>query len=122
MATASVPEIKTPPSSPNQQSTVDFPYCDLDSAIELVRGVHGAGGMACESEQLAAQLNMEAKGGGFRIRVNGTRMFGFISYERGGRITLTELGKRVIDNDKERAARVVSQQWAGLPRYRACVC
>ncbi len=90
----------------NQQSTVDFPYCDLDSAVELVRGVHSAGGMACESEQLAAQLGMESKGGGFRIRINGTRMFGFITYERGGRITLTDLGKRVIDGDKERAARV----------------
>lgn len=106
MTAESIPEIKTAPSTPNQQSSVDFPYCDLDSAVELVRGVHGAGGMACESDQLAAQLGMEAKGGGFRIRVNGTRMFGLITYERGGRINLTDLGKRVIDGDKERAARV----------------
>lgn len=108
MPAESVQEIKQPQSaaSTNQQSTVEFTYCDLDSAIELAKGVHEAGGMACESDQLAAQLAMEAKGGGFRLRLNGTRMFGLVTYERGGRVTLTELGKRAIDADKERAARV----------------
>lgn len=108
MTAEGVQELKQPQvaSTTNQQSTVEFPYCDLDSAIELAKGVHDAGGMACESEQLAAQLSMEAKGGGFRVRLNGSRMYGLVTYERGGRVTLTELGKRAIDSDKERAARV----------------
>lgn len=109
MTAESVPEIKPATSAPspgNQISTVDFPYADLDSAVELAQGVHGAGGMACESEQLAAQLGMEAKGGGFRQRINGARMFAVITYARGGHVALTELGRRIIDSDKERAARV----------------
>lgn len=110
MTAESVPEIKVPPSpaAQNQQSTIEFPYTDLDSAVELARGVHEAGGMACDSEQLAAQLSMEAKGGGFRQRINGARIFGLITYERGGRVTLTDLGRRIIDQDRERAARVDS--------------
>lgn len=108
MTAESVPEIKPAPaqSAGNQISTVDFPYIDLDAAVETAQGVHSAGGMACESEQLAAQLNMESKGGGFRMRINGTRIYNLITYERGGRITLTDLGRRVIDGEKERAARV----------------
>ncbi|HYW57449.1 MAG TPA: hypothetical protein VE934_10835 [Polaromonas sp.] len=107
MTAESVPEIKPAASQTgNQQSTVDFPYIDLDAAVETAQGVHSAGGMACEAEQLAAQLNMESKGGGFRQRINGARIYGLITYERGGRITLTELGRRVIDGEKERAARI----------------
>ena len=108
MTAESVQEIKPqqPATPSNQQSTVEFPYCDLDSAIELAKGVHEAGGMACESDQLAAQLSMESKGGGFRVRLNGSRMYGLVTYERGGRVTLTELGKRAIDADRERVARV----------------
>lgn len=103
-------EIKVMPteqSAPaNERSTVDFPYTDLDAAVEVVRGVHNAGGTACDSDQLAAQLNLEAKGGGFRLRIGGAKSFGLITYERGGRVTLTELGRQVIDPNLERAARM----------------
>lgn len=90
----------------NERSTVDFPYTDLDAAVDVVKGVHSAGGNACDSDQLAAQLNLEAKGGGFRLRLNGAKTFGLITYERGGRITLTELGQQVIDPLQERQARM----------------
>lgn len=90
----------------NERSTVDFSYTDLDSAIEVVRGVHNAGGTACDSDQLAAQLNLEAKGGGFRLKVAGAKSFGLITNERGGRITLTDAGRQIIDPAIERAARM----------------
>lgn len=89
----------------NDRSTVEFPYTDLDSAIEVVKGVHGAGGNACESDQLAAELGLEAKGGGFRQRINGAKIFGLLTYERGGRITLTDLGRQMVDPASERTAR-----------------
>ena len=89
-----------------ERSTIEFPYTDLDNGIEVVRGVHQAGGTACEYEQLAAALSLEAKGGGFRQRVNGARIFGLISYERGGRITLTELGRQVLSQETEKSARM----------------
>lgn len=90
----------------NERSTVEFSYTDLDSAIDVVRGVHNAGGTACDSDQLAAQLNLEAKGGGFRLKVAGAKSFGLITNERGGRITLTDTGRQIIDPALERAARM----------------
>lgn len=88
------------------RSTIEFPYADLDSSFDVVRGVHNAGGTSCESEQLAAQLKLEAKGGGFRLKINAARMFGLITYERGGRISLSEIGRQAIDPQLERSARV----------------
>ena len=100
------PATTAPPSTANERSTVDFPYTDLDGAVEVVRGVHNAGGTACDSDQLAAQLSLEAKGGGFRLRIGGAKSFGLITYERGGRITLTDIGRQIIDPHLERAARM----------------
>lgn len=104
----SVSEIKVPDAvkGDREQSTIEFPYTDLDNAVEVVRAVHAAGGTACEYDQLAAQLNVEAKGGGFRLRVNGARTYDVITYERGGRISLTELGRQLIDPHTERVARM----------------
>lgn len=88
------------------RSTVDFVYTDLDNAVEIAQGVHAVGGTACDHDQLAAHLGLEAKGGGFRLRVIGAKAFGLVTYERGGRTTLTELGRRIIDPQQEKAARV----------------
>ncbi|TFL15593.1 hypothetical protein CSC67_02375 [Pusillimonas caeni] len=95
-------------STSQMRSTIEFPYTDLDNAVAVARAVHQAGGTACESEQLAAQLGIEASGGGFRLRVNGAKVYGLITYERGGRISLTELGRKMIDQNQEREARVLA--------------
>ncbi len=118
----SVTEIKSQPAVPpeaateRETSTIGFPYTDLDNGAEVVRGVHHAGGTACDYDQLAAQLKAEAKGGGFRMRVNGAKTFGLISYERGGRITLTELGRQLTDPHQERAAKVAA--FLSVPLYQ----
>lgn len=95
-----------PKAAERERSTIEFPYTDLDNAVEVVKGVHSAGGTACDYDQLAAQLNAEAKGGGFRLRVGGAKSFGLVGYERGGRITLTDLGRQIIDPLQERQARM----------------
>lgn len=100
------PAVAEPAPQQNERSTVEFPYTDLDSASEVVRAVHNAGGTACDADQLAAQLGLEAKGGGFRLRVVGAKAFGMITYERGGRITLTDIGRALLDQSQERQARV----------------
>lgn len=89
----------------NERSTIEWPYSDLDSSVEIVKGVHAVGGTACEYEQLAAHMGLEAKGGGFRIRVSSAKTFGLLTYERGGRISLTDLGRQIIDAQYERASR-----------------
>lgn len=111
-AQATKPEAKAAGQS---RSTVEFPYNDLDAAVEVAKGVHNAGGTACESEQLAAQLKMEASGGGYRMRVNGAQTFGLVSYERGGRVVLTDIGRAVVDAGRERSARVLA--FLAVPLY-----
>jgi len=97
-------------------STIDFPYNDLDNAEEIVRSVHELHGTACEYDQLAAHLKQEPRGGGFRLKVTGARCYGFITYERGGRITLTDLGKQLLEPDGMKAARV--KGFLNVPLYQ----
>ncbi len=91
---------------PRNRPSVVFVYTDLENAIEIVKGVHAAGGNSCEHDQLAAQLGLEAKGGGFRLREIGAKAYGLLTYERGCGVVLTDLGKRIIDSQHERASRV----------------
>jgi hypothetical protein len=99
-------KVEKPEAAATERSTIEFPYSDIDNAQEIVRGIHAIGGTACTYEQLAAHLNAEPKGGGFRLRVNGAKTYGVVDYERGGTIRITDLGYRLIDTEKERAARV----------------
>jgi hypothetical protein len=86
------------------RSTIEFPYLDLDSAIEVAQGVHQVGGTSCGWEQLAAQLNQAASGGGFRMRVMTAKTFGFVTYGQ-RTVTLTDLGQRLNDPQQEKAAK-----------------
>lgn len=97
------------------RSTIEFPYSDLDAAIELARAVHEAGGNECEDNQLAAVLNMESKGGGFRLRITGAKIFGLIETERGGTIRLSELGKASLDSANDKQVRVSA--FLNVPLY-----
>jgi len=97
-------------------STIEFPYNDLDNAIEIVRGIHEVQGTACDYEQLAAHLKQEPKGGGFRLRITGTKCYGLITYERGGRLTLTDLGKRITEGETEKVSRV--EAFLNVPLYQ----
>lgn len=99
-----------------QQSTIEFPYTDLDNAIELAQGVHRGGGPSCELEQLAAELGAEAKGGNFRLRISGARLYGLVTSERGGRVALTDLGQQVIDPSKTKQAKVAA--FLSVPLYQ----
>jgi len=100
-----------------ERSTIEFPYSDLDSAIEIAQAIHQVGGTACEHDQLAAQMKMEAKGGGFRMREIGAKAYGLVTYDRGGPIQLTDAGRRVIDPNQEKAARV--DAFLHVPLYSA---
>ncbi len=87
-----------------ERSTIEFPYLDLDAAIEVANGVHQVGGSSCGWDQLAAQLQQAANGGGFRLRVMTAKTFGLVTYGQ-GTVSLTELGKRLNDPQQEKAAK-----------------
>lgn len=91
----------------NEVSTIVFPYNDLDSAIAIVRTVLVNAGTACTLKQLAGYLDMEASAGGFRARIAPARIFGLADFERGN-ATLTDLGRQILDEPNEKAARVTA--------------
>lgn len=99
-----------------ERSTIEFPYLDLDDAVEVAKGVHSVSGDSCQWDQLAAQLNQAAKGGGFRQRVMTAKLFGFLTYDR-GTVTLTASGSRVCDPAQEKAARV--EGFLAIQLYKA---
>lgn len=89
------------------RSTIDFSYTPLDDAEAIASAVYQVGGTACDWDQLATRLNQASKGGGFRLRVSGARIFGLLTADR-GRIELTDLGIRILDPKHVRAARVTA--------------
>jgi hypothetical protein len=98
------------------RSTIEFPYFDQASGIEVAHAVKQVGGTSCEIKQLAVKMNMAADGGGFRTRLMSAKTFGLIDY-KGGQVELTELGIRVVDPQYERAARLDS--FMTVPLYKA---
>ncbi len=115
-ATKAQPEAVETPESGRERSTIAFPYLDLDDAVEIAKAVHTVGGSNCQWEQLAAQVGAAANGGGFRMRVQTAKMYGFLTYDR-GTVTLQPLGTRVSDPEQEKAARVDS--FLTIPLYKA---
>lgn len=97
-----------------ERSSIDFPYGDLEGAIEVAKAVHTVGGMSCKWEQLAAQLDQAATGGGFRTRVATAKTFGFLTYSQ-GTVTLTNLGARACDPAQEPSAKV--EAFLHVPLY-----
>jgi hypothetical protein len=86
------------------QSEIEFPYSDLETAVDLARALHINAGSSCEDAELAAWLDQSINGGTYRARRAAARMFGLIEITQ-GRLSLTPLGHRVVDSTEGRAAR-----------------
>jgi hypothetical protein len=86
------------------QSDIEFPYSDLETAVDLARALHTNAGSSYEDAELAAWLDQSVNGGTYRARRSAARMFGLIEISQ-GRLSLTPLGHRVVDTTEGRAAR-----------------
>jgi hypothetical protein len=87
------------------RSEIEFPYADLESAVELAQTIHSKAGSSAEVDELAAWMGQSAGGGTFRSRLGAARMFGLIETGQ-GQATLTQVGRDVLDGSgNERAAR-----------------
>jgi hypothetical protein len=90
------------------RSEIEFPYSDLDSAVDIADMIHKKVGSSCELDELAAWMGQTATGGTFRTRVGAARMFGLVETGQ-GRVTLTQLGRDVLDDSGNgRAAKVTA--------------
>lgn len=104
------------PADKRQRSSIEFPYGDLDDAVEFAKAIRDVGGQSCEIDQVAAHLKQAPSGGAFRMRLSYPRVFGLTENER-GIVRLTELGKRIVDPQQEAGAR--AEAFLGVPLYRA---
>jgi len=90
-----------------ERSTIDFPYMDLGTAIEVAKGVFERnGGADVQTDELAAQLELSASSSGFRTRLAAARTFGLIQSSRGSDVvSLTDLGLKIVDEPWKRRAK-----------------
>ena len=87
-----------------ERSTIQFPYNDLDDAVTIVKAIHEHAGLSCTIDQLAAYTHQSMTSGAFRLRVGSAAMFGLTVNER-GQVSLTDLGRRIVDPDQEASAK-----------------
>lgn len=116
MESQSLPE-QSQPTEERGRSTVDFPYFDLESAVEIAKAVSELGGFSCDTASLAAKLDMAPEGGGFRTRLGAAKTFGILSSGRGtGQVELTETGRAITDPLTERKGKF--DAFMAIPLYR----
>jgi hypothetical protein len=97
------------------RSTIAFPYGSLKDAEEIATALRKWGD-AATPDQLAGSLNTTPTRGTFRMKVAATRTFGVVAVSR-KRISLTELGHRLVDSQAQPAARV--EAFLAVPLFKA---
>lgn len=100
-----------------EQSTIAFPYLDLDSAVEVARAIYNRGGIGgCTVDELAAEMNQTVSGA-FRLKTGTAKTFDLVSKEGKSGFKLSELGRQIIASETERAAR--AEAFMRVPLYAA---
>lgn len=98
-----------------EQSTIAFPYHDLDAAIEVARAVYNRSGLgSCDLDKLAAEMG-QVISGTFRVKVGAARTFNLIDKDGRGAVKLSDLGRSIITDDGAAAAKV--EAFMAVPLY-----
>jgi hypothetical protein len=97
------------------RSTIRFPYLDQDDAVKFAKAIKATAGNSCTRDALAGYLKVSPKAGGFNLRAGTAKMFGLVDSDKGV-FSLTDLGKRVIDHNREKAAR--AESFLLIPLYK----
>lgn len=98
-----------------EQSTIQFPYADLDEAIRLAKQILDAGAVPLDRDQLASVVGQVPRSGAFGAKVSAGRMFGLIDNIT-GKYQLTELGFEILDPARAPAAKATA--FLNVPLYR----
>lgn len=100
-----------------QRSAIAFPYTDYENVEGIANAIHeNVGHGDCSPGQLAAWTDQSAKSSGFRTQLSAARLFGVIEGE-GDALRLTELGRRIVDPTKARAAK--AEAFLRVPLFKA---
>src|ERR1700734_3022646 len=100
-----------------EQSSIQFPYNDLETAIAVARAILTAGGVALTRDQLAGQMNHAVGSGTFIVKIASARLFGLVSF-LGSKYELTNLGFNILDADERRQKTARAEAFLSVPLYR----
>ena len=96
-----------------ERSSVQFPYNNLNDAIEVAQAIHDHVGTGdCDVNQLSAWLNVSPKSSGFRTQLSAARMFSVIEQSA---LRLSSLGRMVVDPQRAREGR--AKAFLNVPLY-----
>jgi hypothetical protein len=100
-----------------EQSSILFPYLDLDAAVDVAKAIYRrAGHGTCDLDELAAEMG-QTLSGAFRLKTGTARTFDLTEKDTRSGIKLSDLGRQVVNADTERAARV--EAFLRVPLYGA---
>lgn len=98
-----------------EQSSIAFPYHDLDAATEVARAVYNRSGLgSCDLDELAAEMG-QVISGTFRVKIGAARTFNLIDKDGRGAVKLSDLGRSIITDDGAAAAKV--EAFMAVPLY-----
>lgn len=98
-----------------EQSTIQFPYGDLEDAISVATALLSCGGVPCDPDQLAAAMKQSPSSGNFRMKIATARLFGVIDTMQ-GKYSLTDLGFSITDPSRAKAAK--ADAFLNVPLYK----
>lgn len=105
----------SPDGDKREQSTIAFPYHDLDAASEVARAVYNRSGLgSCDLDELAAEMG-QVISGTFRVKVGAARTFNLIEKDGRAAVKLGGLGRAIITDDGAAAAKV--EAFMSVPLY-----
>lgn len=100
-----------------EQSTIVFPYLDLDAAVEVAQAVYNRAGLGtCSVEELAAEMGQTVSGA-FRLKTGTAKVFDLLEKDGKSGFKLGELGRLIISQESGRAAR--AEAFMRVPLYAA---
>lgn len=108
---------KAPKKLERGQSSIQFPYMDLEAGITVARAMLTGGGVALSRDQLAGVMNLVAGSGNFVQKVATARIFGLITFN-GGKYELTNLGFSIVDSDDKRQKAARAEAFLNVPLYK----
>jgi hypothetical protein len=99
------------------QSTISFPYRDLENGLSVAQAIHTAGGVALSADQLAGVMGLQAGSGNFVLKVGAARIFGLVSYNA-QKYELTDLGFEITEKDDKRQKAARAKAFLTVPLYK----
>ncbi len=102
--------------SKRPKSSIAFPYGDLEMAIGVAKTIFDHSGQQCYIHQLASWLNHDnVNSGAFRLKLITARTFNLINVNH-EEVILTELGRKIVDENSKRQASV--DAFLSVPLYK----